>query len=522
MSIPDDQPWEYFNNRQRTSIKHSYIPLKKKDIVGELSTDDLISLDGDYPFIKILKQSDWEHVLGTACPPTEARGTACPPTQPETSEARGSWGTTCPQTEARGSWGTCPPPPLESFLPIVIDENSPECEYKRRDKFNKDNASEKIVHWGQLKLLMSEINFFNRVYEDNNFTWPTKLVVYAGSAPGTHICYLSMMFPHFKFVLIDPRDIEFPKCYQYDNYNTLYVSEHITQKDIDEFLSQEMNTILYIKGYMSAVLSTVFKTYNALFISDIRSIEDKRFSEIAVLYDSLLHIDIIKNMSPSYSLIKSHCTYSDEVSRNLEDIKKAQDSSFIAKYRNHPYYDLIADGKYSKVTPFPQGIFYTQCWAGLSSSEIRLFVKGTPPIICYDNKKFEDKLYYYNNVRRVAQYPNLINLFESDECIKMNRSLDTHYHVYILLKYISLFDKSRELLISIINNEKLRQLPQDTTNNTNNTNNTIKSMSILEFVKYVTLHMCKNITLSGKRTLEWREWKDWKDYKDYKDINQEF
>lgn len=55
------------------------------------------------------------------------------------------------------------------------------------------------VHWGQRKLLLSEIEFLT-LYSEPGIT-----VVYAGAAPGTHIGYLSRLFPEVsRFVLVDP------------------------------------------------------------------------------------------------------------------------------------------------------------------------------------------------------------------------------------------------------------------------------------------------------------------------------
>ncbi|CAF3940248.1 unnamed protein product [Adineta steineri] len=57
-------------------------------------------------------------------------------------------------------------------------------------------------YWGQRKLLLTEIEFLT------NYTAAgTKyLVVYAGAAPGSHINYLSSLFPYLDFELIDSQD----------------------------------------------------------------------------------------------------------------------------------------------------------------------------------------------------------------------------------------------------------------------------------------------------------------------------
>jgi fibrillarin-like rRNA methylase len=52
--------------------------------------------------------------------------------------------------------------------------------------------------------MMSEVEFL-MLYAEEGTT-----VVYAGAAPGTHISFLSRMFPEVSFVLIDPA--EFSVC----------------------------------------------------------------------------------------------------------------------------------------------------------------------------------------------------------------------------------------------------------------------------------------------------------------------
>ena len=56
-----------------------------------------------------------------------------------------------------------------------------------------------VIHWGQMKLLMSEIEFLTPYYGQQDMT-----VVYAGAAPGLHIPLLAEMFETFTFELYDP------------------------------------------------------------------------------------------------------------------------------------------------------------------------------------------------------------------------------------------------------------------------------------------------------------------------------
>lgn len=69
----------------------------------------------------------------------------------------------------------------------------PTAQYRRRKGEVKT-----VIHWGQRKLLMSEIEYLT-LHGDK-----ASLIVYAGAAPGTHIAILSEMFPQHRFILVDP------------------------------------------------------------------------------------------------------------------------------------------------------------------------------------------------------------------------------------------------------------------------------------------------------------------------------
>ena len=59
------------------------------------------------------------------------------------------------------------------------------------------------LHWGQRKLLISEVDFLTRCAR------PGDLVVYAGAAPGDHIPLLAGMFPRLTLTCYDPRPFAF-------------------------------------------------------------------------------------------------------------------------------------------------------------------------------------------------------------------------------------------------------------------------------------------------------------------------
>src|SRR5579872_5210738 len=84
---------------------------------------------------------------------------------------------------------------------LSISDKYPRIMYRRR------RVEEKLaIHWGQRKLLLSEIEFFT-LYWDPKLI-PNPICVYAGAAPGTHIDMLSKMFPAFRFELYDPNPFD--------------------------------------------------------------------------------------------------------------------------------------------------------------------------------------------------------------------------------------------------------------------------------------------------------------------------
>ena len=69
----------------------------------------------------------------------------------------------------------------------TVGDNYPRLKYRSRD----ENEKKCVVHFGQIKLLMSEISFMIKYGELAN------VVVYAGAAPGHHILKLGMHLTFF-------------------------------------------------------------------------------------------------------------------------------------------------------------------------------------------------------------------------------------------------------------------------------------------------------------------------------------
>src|SRR4051812_18048330 len=79
----------------------------------------------------------------------------------------------------------------------IFNDNCHKLKYRKRIGEYKQP-----LHWGQRKLLLSEIEFLT-LYGDRSNT-----VVYVGAADGKHILYLSKLFENHKFILYDPNNFD--------------------------------------------------------------------------------------------------------------------------------------------------------------------------------------------------------------------------------------------------------------------------------------------------------------------------
>jgi len=75
----------------------------------------------------------------------------------------------------------------------ILSTDAPRTPYRRRHSDGKS-----VIHWGQRKLLLSEIEFLTL------YGHLSKTIVYAGAAPGSHITKLSEMLTEHKLFSMIP------------------------------------------------------------------------------------------------------------------------------------------------------------------------------------------------------------------------------------------------------------------------------------------------------------------------------
>jgi len=240
---------------------------------------------------------------------------------------------------------------------LLLKKSDARMKYYRRNKEDK-----KAIHFGQRKLLLSEIWFlinyvekakFSNVSSIGNDIKITPHVVYAGAADGTHIAILSELFPNITFHLYDPRKFRIKSTDKIFIYN-----QYFTNKDASYWKDQQkINN-------------------NIFFISDIRTADYRTMSpeinEETIISDNRLQEKWVKIIKPVAAFCKYRPPY-----------------PITAKYKTFKYLD---------------GLIFKQPWAPQTSTETRLLIKTQENNRIaekdYDTELYQDQMFYHNTVIR--------------------------------------------------------------------------------------------------------------------------
>jgi len=235
------------------------------------------------------------------------------------------------------------------------------------------------THLGQLKLLLSEIEFLTPYYSR-----PNMHVVYAGAAPGVHVPILAEMFSTMHFVLVDPA----PSMISNGAYPNIEV----------------------IQGFMTDELASDFSSRypSLLFISDVRvgCAPGKKES------DTAHQLRVKRDMDAQRGWV--------EIMRPL---------SSILKFRLPWSLEGDDDGK----TEYLGGRIHFPVYGRILTHEARLIVTRSDDASAaltfakYDNKIYEKQMTFFNRVLRPAIYP----VFGGNRCYDC-----TAFH-WIICEYLA-------------------------------------------------------------------------------------
>lgn len=253
----------------------------------------------------------------------------------------------------------------------VLDNSCRKLKYRK----SKNNIK-KPLHWGQRKLLITEIEFltlYNRARD----------ILYIGAADGKHILYLSILFPNNIFILYDPNKFDENL---FNIKNIIIKNQKFTEIDALKYSNQE-----------------------ALLISDIRNIPKKNNKNNDVFGDEI-----------EYSVYQDM-----EMQKKWYNIIKP--NAALLKFRL-PY----GSGK----TEYLRGELRFQPWAPLTSTETRLIVlpEYNYKTKIYDNEQYESILYRFNQCTRIQNFNEFFSKYNID--VGIFKSYDLAAEINIISNYL--------------------------------------------------------------------------------------
>ena len=216
----------------------------------------------------------------------------------------------------------------------------------------RTNILKRSLHWGQLKLFLSELEFLTKILSEK----PNKKIVfvYAGAAPGHHIKFLHDMFKEIDFELYDP--------------NKFVISDEPGLKTHVQFFMDEDAQYWHDKAKKDDLY--------LVFCSDIRT--EPATSE-NVIRNMNMQLGWWKIMNPDLSMFKFRLPWE--------------------------------AGK----TTYTEGDIYLQAFPGPTSTETRLMVRKNAKIINYDNKTYESACFNHNVINRELYYDNILGDLSLDK-----------------------------------------------------------------------------------------------------------
>jgi len=252
----------------------------------------------------------------------------------------------------------------------------------RKLKYSPSNI--KKTHEGQLKLLFSEIQFFNVIHLSDlidNIGNNNIHILYIGSGRGYHIPTLLGLYPSntLKWHFYDPSG----HCSGLEKYSQ----------------SLDINKTIFDGNEAVKFSKLLHKNDILLFISDIRTTTEG-YSEprtVNLLHDYNIQNTIIDILTPQYSLLKFRYPFPDDLPPDFE------------------------------LNTYITGIKYLQCFQPAHSTELRLLINNNNIIFEKFSKKdaieHEQKLYYYNTTQRNTNDLNIAGYILKETQMFNNRSL---------------------------------------------------------------------------------------------------
>lgn len=311
------------------------------------------------------------------------------------------------------------------------------------------------IHLGQLKLLLSEIQFMNKIRARDGDV--DCLIIYAGSAPSNKGWVFSQMFPRAKMILVDPAEHVIvdmgvgahekpvgaheklgphgppagprtnytdPDMVRYLAAGSVNKYGHVNRKvklwsgeelDKDADADKLARAAEEFSSDPAAGLAAAIASNCRIFIAEcyftnkiadeiarvvgsrvpVYFVSDIRTStdDAGIIWNNCMQYNWIHRMKPAYSLLKFRAPFFDNLG-TIADYMRGD----IAEAAGRGL-DALADYSERRYRYFA-GEDYLQAYSRLTSAETRLMVTGVPPPVEIDWNTRERRLFYYNAVHR--------------------------------------------------------------------------------------------------------------------------
>jgi len=239
-----------------------------------------------------------------------------------------------------------------------------------------EHDSNSLLHWGQRKLLLAEIEFLLICAKDP-ISSTCNTVVYVGAASGAHLTLLFQLFPNIKFILVDPA--------KFNKKVTKYAKQHPLQVTILPTFFENVN---HKKQFPDKFL----------LISDIRNrniTKQHKENNLVVQQDMQKQLKWVLDLHPVRSMLKFRLPFPEF----------------------HTHYEYIA------------GDIYLPIWGPPGTAECKLITHSNNyNLHVYNCLQYEQQMRYFNVVMR----PTVFHQALYDGCCGYDQCYDCYAEQQVL------------------------------------------------------------------------------------------
>lgn len=335
---------------------------------------------------------------------------------------------------------------------VYFNDGSKEYIYGNVNKNNANFSNKyKKLHWGQRKLLISEIDFLNKV---NKYTKSDEMnynIIYPGAAQGYKLIFQMELFPNIKLYLWDPAKFDIilfiadflrrniPVC----DFKQLGLNYSKKQLELGKkykgrvFINPELDNIIYYDYFKNSMhnisnnynnnsgfftddsikycnnLNLEYNTTN-LFISDIRIFTNTKAID-CIKYNYIKNYNNTKEFLSAYDIVINR-NYKRDMDLQKEWFMKLNCDYGLLKLKLPKFNNNIVNNSYA----YLNGDIILQTWSQICSSECRLFIrkdvlnnnsngnKSSKNTKIYDINLYNAQMRYYNNIMRLSNFKDIL------------------------------------------------------------------------------------------------------------------